>query len=174
MQIRKTGMADVETVLAIYHTAQNYMREAGNAAQWGTAYPDRMQLEADMRNGCSYVGTDAEGRVRMTFAFLTGEDPTYRRIEQGAWLNAEPYGVIHRIASDGTVQGVFAECLRYCLKQTGNIRIDTHKNNRKMRYLLQKYGFTECGIIFTHDGTQRIAYQRTAQRGADGSAKEMV
>ena len=32
------------------------------------------------------------------------EDPDYQVIE-GAWLNEEPYGVVHRITSDGTVKG---------------------------------------------------------------------
>jgi hypothetical protein len=32
---------------------------------------------------------------------MIGKDPTYAVIENGNWLNDEPYGVIHRIASNG-------------------------------------------------------------------------
>mgnify|MGYP002933455973 FL=1 len=42
-----------------------------------------------------------EGAIHGVFAFILGEDPTYRVIEQGAWLSDAPYGTIHAVASDG-------------------------------------------------------------------------
>lgn len=36
-----------------------------------------------------------------TFCFIVGEDPTYAVIDNGKWLNDAPYGVIHRMASNG-------------------------------------------------------------------------
>ena len=80
------------------------------------------------------------------------------------WLNDEEYGTIHRIASNGSVKGIFESCLKYCESIVDNIRIDTHHNNFIMQYLIEKNGFTKCGIIFVRDGSPRIAYQRKVDK----------
>ena len=49
--------------------------------------------------------------------------------------------------------------VRYC-KVCGNLKIDTHRDNRIMQHLLDKNGFTYCGIIYLDDGTERLAYQK--------------
>jgi RimJ/RimL family protein N-acetyltransferase len=53
------------------------------------------------------------------------------------------------------------QVLEYAFSLTDTIRIDTHQDNRTMRALLQKYGFTYCGIILLENGDPRLAYQRT-------------
>lgn len=32
-----------------------------------------------------------------------------------------------------------------------------------MQHVLEKNGFTRCGIIFTEDGSERIAFQKAGQ-----------
>lgn len=41
MEIRKTTLQDVDTVLDVFAAAKRYMRANGNASQWGNEYPDR-------------------------------------------------------------------------------------------------------------------------------------
>lgn len=91
--------------------------------------------------------------------FFIGVDPTYSYIEGGQWLNDFPYGVVHRLASDGTEKGVGAACLEWCFGYIRNLRVDTHHDNTIMQNLLKKMNFTYCGIIITHNGTPRLAYQ---------------
>ena len=43
---------------------------------------------------------------------------------------------------------------------SGNIRIDTHKDNKIMQGLLARHGFSYCGIIYLKNGSPRLAYQR--------------
>lgn len=160
MEIRNAQSADLERILEIYAAARRYMAEHGNQSQWGTQNPQKKVIEADIRKQQSFVIAGENGRLHGVFAFMFGEDPTYRQIE-GAWLNEEPYAVIHRLASDGTESGIFGKCLEFCRKQCGNLRIDTHADNRKMQELLEKNGFQKCGIIHVADGTERIAYQLT-------------
>ena len=88
-----------------------------------------------------------------------GEDPTYRHIYDGAWLNDEPYGVIHRMATSGKQKGVSEACINWCFQRCGNIRVDTHRDNKVMQHILTKHGFQRCGIIYVKNGTERIAYQ---------------
>ncbi len=160
MNIRNAQMTDLPEIMAVYAQARKYMAENGNAVQWGTAYPSEDLIKEDIQLGRCCVGTDSYGKIHFVFAFIIGEDPTYLRIEQGAWLNNSPYGTIHRLGSDGARKGCFAECLTFCLNRISNLRADTHRNNLTMQHLLEKYGFRRCGIIYVMDGSERLAYQR--------------
>lgn len=159
MNIRKAKLSDLDRILEIYAYARQFMVETGNPNQWAAqGYPKRALLEADIEKDWLYVMEDDSG-IHGVFAFPLGEDPTYSRIE-GSWLNDNPYGTIHRIAGDGTVKGIFRQCLAFCSGLTDSIRIDTHADNRVMQSAILKNGFTYCGIITSSDGTPRLAYQR--------------
>ena len=62
---------------------------------------------------------------------------TYEHIEDGNWLNDEPYLTIHRLAGDGQVHGLFQCVADYCKNISRNIRVDTHANNRIMQKLME-------------------------------------
>lgn len=160
MEIRLAEGGDMEAISAVYETARQYMRRSGNPTQWGTGYPPEEMLREDIDAGRLFVCTK-DGKIHGVFAFIIGADPTYGYIE-GAWNNDMPYGTIHRVASDGTLRGVFRCCFDFCLRTIGNIRIDTHKNNLTMQHVLKKNGFERCGVIYVEDGSPRIAYQYTA------------
>ena len=65
MEIRKTTLQDVDTVLDVFASAKRYMKENGNASQWDDSYPDRATLERDIAGGSSYVFVD--GLALVTF-----------------------------------------------------------------------------------------------------------
>lgn len=152
-------MGELDEIMRNYACARQYMMRTGNATQWGNNYPMRAHIEEDIQNGSCFVGVGADGRVHCVFAFILGDDPTYKWIEDGAWLNDEPYGTIHRLASDGAERGAFSACLAFCKERCANIRADTHANNQTMQHLFEKSGFRRCGVITIGDGTPRIAYQ---------------
>ena len=158
MIIRPSTYADIPALLAIFSHARQQMASDGNASQWGRHYPSCEQLEDDIQRGVSYV-IEHNNLAVATFVFILGEDPTYDIIEDGAWLNDLPYGTIHRIASNGQFSGIFSSVLSWCTAHCNNIRIDTHKDNTRMLHLIEKHGFTRCGIIYTRGGSPRIAYQ---------------
>ncbi len=158
MNIRKPDMSELDSILHIYAYAREQMKKNGNPSQWGNDKPEPKTIIQDIKRGNNYI-VEAAGRICGVFALLFGEDPTYQMIE-GKWLNDKPYGAVHRVASDGSVKGILKECLDFCEKQAGNIRIDTHADNTIMQHLLEKYGYTECGIIYAEDNTPRIAYQK--------------
>ena len=88
-------------------------------------------------------------------------EPTYRHIEDGTWLDDSPYGVVHRLASDGSVKGVGAFCIDWAFRQCGHLRIDTHGDNIVMQNLLAKLGFARRGTIYVEeDEFPRIAYEK--------------
>ena len=159
MIIRKTRPDELDLLMKMYEHARLFMAGHGNPAQWGQSYPKQTLIADNINSGCSYV-CEEHGQIIATFYYKEGPDDTYRRIYSGDWLNQRPYGVVHRITSDGTVKGAASFCLNWAFDQCGNLKIDTHKDNRIMQHLLDKNGFTYCGIIYTDDGSERMAYQK--------------
>lgn len=157
MNIRLAKREDLDRVQTIYRRAKAYMIETGNPNQWLDGYPTQEMLEEDIASQHLYVMEEAH-HIYGAFAFIIGEDDTYKVIEDGAWRSDATYGTIHRIASSGERQGLLHICMEYCLQQTDYIRIDTHHDNKVMQHLILKEGFTPCGIIYAIDGNPRIAY----------------
>ena len=159
MHIREANLQDLDRISEIYDIAKKFMRETGNMNQWNSSYPDRSFLTKDINAHQLYVIENEE--VHAVFAFIPGEDPTYKVIE-GAWLDDSPYGTIHRIASDGTVHHIMEKAVDYCLTKCPHIRIDTHEDNKVMQKLILRNGFKKTGIIYIADGSPRIAFERVS------------
>lgn len=163
MEIRHTTEQDFERVMEIYAYARTFMEETGNPNQWGpTNWPPEDLIHEDIRVGKSYVCVE-NGKVIGTFYLNFGEDiePTYRVIEEGSWKDDSPFGVVHRIAGDGSVPGIGTFCLNWAFEQCGHLKIDTHTDNVVMQNLLKKLGFTYRGIIHVvEDNYPRFAYEK--------------
>lgn len=159
MEIRKTRMEELDRLMDIYANARAFMARTGNPHQWGDGnYPDRALIESDIAAGHSYVLVEDE-EILATYFLAEGPDPCYSVMLEGAWLDEEPYVVIHRIASSGTRRGAASHCIEQAVRQYGNLRIDTHDDNLPMQRALERLGFTRCGRIPFEDGT-RITYHR--------------
>lgn len=156
--IRPAEPADLPRIGEIYAHARAFMAENGNPGQWGRTRPSPRQTEKDLENQNLYVLCSGE-KLRGVFCFFLGEEPTYREIYDGAWHENRPYGVIHRIAGDGS-GGVFSAALAFCREKAEYLRIDTHRDNAVMQHLLRKSGFRFCGRIYLADGSERLAYDR--------------
>ena len=164
------------------------MRADGNLSQWSApGFPDDSLLLRDIARGGGYVieisprdpsglgrndktivipsgassviPSEAKESIVAYFALLPSPEPTYDVID-GAWLTDGPYGVIHRMASYPEVHGIFSTIIDYATSRFAHLRIDTHRDNRIMQHLIEKHGFTYCGIIWLEDGTERLAYER--------------
>ena len=163
MEIRHSMEKDIDRIMEIYENARKFMAENGNPNQWGpTNWPPRQLIHNDITCGNSYVCVH-EGRIVGTFFYRFGDDiePTYRHIEDGKWQDDSPYGVVHRIAGDGSVKGIGTFCLDWAFGQCGHLRIDTHGDNHVMQNLLKRMGFTRCGVIYVEeDNYPRLAYEK--------------
>ena len=158
MQIRPAQKADLDSIEAVYAAARAFMRASGNTKQWVNGYPQRALLEADVEKNHLFVISE-NGLIHGVFAFILGDDPTYAYIENGDWPNSKPYGTIHRIGTDGAVKGALRAALEFALQYTGEVRADTHEDNKPMQRALAKNGFVRCGMIYLENGDPRIAYQ---------------
>ena len=185
MLIRPATASDLPALRPVFEAAKAIMRADGNPAQWSApGFPPEELLLRDIARGGGYViegrwpvaaghdesnvmpgispvmpGLSGHLAPRAYFALLPSPEPTYDRIN-GAWLTGEPYGVIHRIASYPEDHGIFAAIIDFAAARYAHLRIDTHRDNRIMQHLIEKHGFTYCGIIWLEDGTERLAYER--------------
>ncbi len=164
MKIRHSTDQDFKRIMEIYAFARAYMAAHGNPNQWGpTNWPPEDLIRRDIESGSSYVCLDDEGTVVGTFFFIHGKDiePTYREITDGEWMDDSPYGVVHRMAGDGSEKGIGAFCLNWAYEQCGHLRVDTHGDNAVMQNLLGKLGFVRRGTIYVEeDEYPRIAFEK--------------
>ena len=162
MQISKAKIEQLSEILCIYEDARRFMKENGNPNQWGANNPPSEKTIDDIERGKLYVVTEDDA-ILAVFFFDLSDDPTYKFIYEGKWLNDKSYGVIHRIAvsSKARGKGIAKLCFDYAFSFCNNLRIDTHINNIPMQKALSKSGFIKCGIIHLPDGGERIAFQKT-------------
>lgn len=161
--IKKATLSQLKEIMAIYDGAKIFMAQTGNPTQWDDNTLNEEMIRQDILNEKCYVNLHGK-QIAAVFYFSLEKDPTYSYID-GAWLNDEPYGAIHRIAVGEQGKGVAAECFAFASERCGNLRIDTHEDNIPMQRCLAKHGFVRCGIIYLEDGDSRIAYQKVIQNG---------
>ena len=159
MKIRKTTLSDIEAVAEIYENARAFMRATGNEKQW-VGRPNSLDVRRDVEEKKGYVVEGDDREIIGAFYLSLDPDPTYLRIDNGSWINDEPYSVIHRIAVKYHGLGIADFIYNYAYNLRQNIRIDTHKDNVPMQRSLEKNGFRYCGIIYLESGDERLAYQK--------------
>lgn len=156
MKIRKATMQDLDQIMQIYGKAKEFMCANGNARQWEEGYPSRELIEQELDH--MYLCMEEEN-IACVFYYAVGEDEDYRQIN-GKWLNEEPYGVVHRVASAGITKGAASYCLEWAYSQIPNIRMDTYVDNIPMQRLLEKCGFKYCGSFERKGLDNWMAYHK--------------
>ena len=159
MNVSAAKIQDLAEIEAIYEHARRFMQAAGNETQWQGGYPAREIVEADIRANRLYTVLDG-GEIIAVFAFAKGNEPTYDKIYEGAWLDNGEYAYIHRVAVKCAGRGVALFIFSYCASLAKSIRIDTHRDNIPMQKALSKAGFSYRGIIYLESGAERLAYER--------------
>ncbi len=162
MELRLAKPEDLGTVMKIYASAREFMKETGNPRQWGLSnWPSEERIRMDIAASKSYVCIEGS-QIAAVFYYDFGKDidPTYRNIE-GAWLSDSPYGVVHRIASARIIPGAGSWCIQQIFRKSGHLRMDTHPDNLIMQKTLLKLGFQRTGLIHVEeDDDPRIAFEK--------------
>ena len=168
MIIRKSKASDIENIMPIFEEARKTIAALG-INQWQNGYPSRDVIKSDIEKGESYA-VEIAGNIVGSFVMIKSGEPTYDKIYRGEWKSgneSREYLTVHRVArsvsSRGT--GVSGEIIKFAeafAKENGknSIRIDTHEGNVVMRRMLEKQGFSYCGIIYLESGEERVAYEK--------------
>lgn len=168
MKLRLTQYDDLDAVLEIIEQAKQYFK-VNQIPQWQNGVPSKKTIEEDIASGNGYVLVEEDEIIGICALFFE-DDPTYKTIQEGRWLNDYEYVVIHRMAVKQNYKGHgygsnMIEQIEQLAKEKGifNLRIDTHKDNHSMQRLIAKNKFTYCGIVTINDNgemAERLAYQK--------------
>lgn len=159
MIIRHAQPQELDVIMQIFEAAKAYMYSVGNTSQWGADYPPRQLIADEIASGNFYV-VEHEGAPVAVFSFDVAVEPTYATIDDGAWQYDEPYGVVHRMASNGRVKGIADYCFAWCKSRHHYLRVDTHRDNATMLQAIRRQGFVRSGIItLSRNGDTRLAFE---------------
>lgn len=168
MKLRLTQYDDLDAVLEIIEQAKQYFK-VNQIPQWQNGVPSKKTIEEDIVSGNGYVLVEEDEIIGICALFFE-DDPAYKTIQEGRWLNDYEYVVIHRMAIKQNHKGHgygsnMIEQIEQLAKEKGifNLRIDTHKDNYSMQRLIAKNKFTYCGIVTINDNgemAERLAYQK--------------
>ena len=163
MKIRKARRTEAEVCYSFINDAREYHAKLG-FIQWHEEYPVLKTIIDDINAGIGYVFVDDNDEPIGYFCFIVGDEPAYKVIE-GAWLNDNPYAVVHRMAFSKNIRGKGAcgeamDLLKKLALSLGikTIRVDTQEENKVMQHILEREGFEHCGYV-QFDGGPKLAYQ---------------
>ena len=161
-EVRRTQPEDLIAIFDIYTHARAFMAENGNPTQWGDSSPSAEIVKADAEEN-GYVVVEDDNVIGVFYFEENAHEPAYDSI-LGAWINEQPYAVVHRCAVKENSMGVGQFILDWCYSRFNNIRIDTHEDNTPMKNLLGKNGYKYCGkVMYNKKNGERIAYQKCAR-----------
>lgn len=154
MNIRLANTSDTNRIFEIYEYARAYMKAHGNPNQWGDNRPEKSLTKDDIKNQRCYVMED-EGHIFACFVFTIGFEKEY----EAKFPSNDKYGVIHRVASDGSKSGIVERIVDFAKGKVNLIRIDTHEDNKTMQMAIERQNFKRIGIIYLEDKSPRILYE---------------
>ena len=167
MAIRRSTKSDINFLMPIFDEARRTIAALG-IDQWQNGYPSEGVILADIEKSQSYL-CEIDGKICGTFAIIDDGEPTYDKIYDGEWLtgDSDEYIAIHRVAIavssrgsglSGKIMGYATDFARE--KGRKSLRIDTHRGNAVMRRMLEKNGFSYCGVIYLANDDERVAYEK--------------
>ena len=154
MNIRLANTSDTNRIFEIYEYARAYMKAHGNPNQWGDNRPEKSLTKDDIKNQRCYVMED-EGHIFACFVFTIGFEKEY----EAKFPSNDKYGVIHRVARDGSKRGIVEQIVDFAKGKVNLLRIDTHEDNKIMQKVIERQNFKRLGIIYLEDKSARILYE---------------
>ena len=155
---------NIPACVEILSEGRAFQRKQG-FVQWADGYPGSREVEADVKAGKGYV-LKVDGAIAAYMYLGFDGDPSYPAI-RGAWHTGEPYTVIHRIAIGDGFRGLGLTDVAFRLVEEFSkshgvyaLRIDTHADNKRMQHVVEKNGFSYCGIVMQNGG-ERLAYDKS-------------
>lgn len=117
LTIRRSTYGDLPRLMELYREGREIQLSIGDLYQWKEGYPDESTVRSDIDCGVGYVVEDG-WTVVGAFACIPGEDPTYRIIEGGRWIDEEqPYLTIHRLVGTKGHHGIALACFDWCAER---------------------------------------------------------
>lgn len=118
--------------------------------QWDDIYPNKEQLEEDLKEGTLFVARNGEiclGAV----SFNEKQEDAYQQVD---WRGSDPVLVVHRLCVDPSFQGqgIAKELMSFGEKLAikrgyAGIRLDAYSGNPKAVGLYERLGYQKAGSV---------------------------
>lgn len=163
IKLRLACEDEVPLCMEFIDDARAHQREQG-FMQWTDTSPNIGHVVDDIKYKRGYFLTFGDKPLGYLCLSFDGE-PVYGGLE-GKWLSDSEYAVIHRLAfgkaarGKGASRDVFRLAEEICIDRgVHSLRIDTHENNKKMRHIIEREGFTYCGTVY-YNSSPRMAFEK--------------
>ncbi|WBB29351.1 GNAT family N-acetyltransferase [Parvimonas micra] len=163
LTFRMANESDRESILNIYLEGANALKEDG-IDQWQGQYVPSFK-DVDEHLGVDLYVLEYHKRIVSTACLVEGIDEDYENIK-GKWNTSIPYISIHKVATSNKYkkQSFAKKMMRYienlAKRKKVNLRIDTHKDNKKMRNFIMSCGYKYAGEVILQGELERLAYDK--------------
>lgn len=160
---RMANESDRESILEIYLDGSNALKEDG-VDQWQGKYVPSFK-DIDEHLGIDLYVLEYHKKVVSTACLVEGIDEDYENID-GKWNTSIPYISIHKVATSNEYKKQsFAKKMMYYVENFAkrkkmDLRIDTHKDNKKMRNFILSCGYEYTGELILNGELERLGYDK--------------
>lgn len=163
LTFRMANELDRESILNIYLEGANALKEDG-VDQWQGQYVPSFK-DVDEHLGVDLYVLEYHKRIVSTACLVEGIDEDYENIN-GKWNTSLPYISIHKVATSNEYkkQSFGRKMMSYienlAKRKRMDLRIDTHKDNKKMRNFIISCGYKYTGEVVLQGELERLAYDK--------------
>lgn len=163
LTFRMANESDRESILEIYLEGAESLKADG-VDQWQGKYVPSFK-DIDEHLGIDLYVLEYHKRVVSTACFVEGIDEDYENID-GKWNTSIPYISIHKVATSNKYKKQsFAKKMmsyieNFAKRKRMDLRIDTHKDNKKMRNFIISCGYKYTGEVVLQGELERLAYDK--------------
>lgn len=163
LTFRMANESDIESILEIYLEGAEALKADG-VDQWQGQYVPSFK-DIDEHLGIDLYVLEYHKRIVSTACLVEGIDEDYENID-GKWNTSIPYISIHKVATSNKYkkQSFAKKMMSYienlAKRKRMDLRIDTHKDNKKMRNFIISCGYKYTGEVVLQGELERLGYDK--------------
>ncbi|WP_313961625.1 GNAT family N-acetyltransferase [uncultured Parvimonas sp.] len=163
LTFRMANESDRESILEIYLEGAEALKNDG-VDQWQGQYVPSFK-DIDEHLGIDLYVLEYHRKIVSTVCLVEGIDEDYENIN-GKWNTSIPYISIHKVATSNKYkkQSFAKKMMSYienlAKRKRMDLRIDTHKDNKKMRNFIISCGYKYTGEVVLQGELERLAYDK--------------
>lgn len=163
LTFRMANESDRESILEIYLEGAEALKTDG-VDQWQGQYVPSFK-DIDEHLGIDLYVLEYHRKIVSTVCLVEGIDEDYENIK-GKWNTSIPYISIHKVATSNKYkkQSFAKKMMSYienlAKRKRMDLRIDTHKDNKKMRNFIMSCGYKYAGEVILQGELERLAYDK--------------
>lgn len=163
LKFRMADETDRESILEIYLEGSKALKDDG-VDQWQGKYVPSFE-DIDAHLGVDLYVLEYHKTIVSTACLVEGVDEDYENIS-GKWNTSIPYLSIHKVATSNRYKkqsfGKKMMCYidNFAKRKKRDLRIDTHKDNKKMRNFILSCGYKYTGEVVLQGELKRLGYDK--------------